>query len=563
MSINTRPYLFFDGSAGDGWSSSASLEAPWSGTDFYDKFVFCHKSTPPHFWMGTGENAVRVPGLELEARFDGVTVVGNKLVFWAGDTITHSDVHDYSCYIPVVAASGEGIFTLTSNFIQPAAGETVAVTVGAMSYGLAPTPVENFSKGSSGYTVGPFTVGQFVRLDELPLVNFYKVVGVTEVVSTTFAAGTVTEYVVTLKLLNKSGRTASGEYVNSRQLEIMPVNEAGELHVVGDGNRNGPISKIVQLSDNQAFIFKRRWVGSLQYVGKSSGVFTITDAINDDGLIGPNAVCKISSQMLVFLGSKELYQMSTGEGQVPLAQQATSMLFDDLDRSKLGMIRIFHNSEFDEYWVVYPSLSHPGAVPRRVFIYNYMFKSSTMDDYDESFGPMGAVARLTWEQFIAWTYDPISAPVAWEDDPDSWDSDSSQQENKTVVAFSGKLYEHGVGFARDGQAIHSEFQTIDFDFGDDTCYKYLDTVYFGLQIKNKLSGTNKLHVQAGGRDNLDSDIRWSGDATIDVSGNAAPVAKVNIRRSGRYLRVKFFSESVGIEWRVSSFRLIARKGGTY
>lgn len=571
MSYNARPYLFFDGSASVGFTSDATIDAPWRYANFYDKFVFCHASTPPQYWDGS-RIAYPIPGLPNGVLYDGVVAFARRLVFWKDDLLTFSDATDHSCYIPVSLSAGVGVFPLTGFFLQQAVGVPVAISV-KYAIGAGPTT----GSKSSEFTPGPFTAGQYFRIDDLPYVNFYQLKSVSEVVSN----GAVVGYTLSAVLLDKTGATPVGMAVSDAlSVQLLPPNEAGEIPVVGEGSRNGPILNVVPLGDKTAMIFKNRWVGQLQYVGRENGVFSIDNAINDDGLIGPNAVAPINNSTIVFLGNKELYEFSPGteEPLKALARQATRQLFEDLDRSKLGFVRIFHNSERNEYWVLYPSLTTSlQPQPSRIFIYNYLEKTATIDDYHAELGYLGGIARLPWEQFPAWSADALNQPVAWQDDTGNWDSDSSDFESATVVIMNAvpapgvteqgqgnpHLYVHGHVYDRGGLPIHSEVQTIDFDFGDNVTYKYLDTVYLGVQIKNRLTGVNRLLMEAGGRDNLDSDIRWSGTSWLDVSGNATTVAKINIRRSGRYLRVKFYSEQVGLQWRISSFRLIARKGGGY
>jgi hypothetical protein len=93
-------------------------------------------------------------------------------------------------------------------------------------------------------------------------------------------------------------------------------------------------------------------------------------------------------------------------------------------------------------------------------------------------------------------------------------------------------------------------------------FKYVHTQYLSLEVLTpQASGPWRLYVQMGARANLDSEIRWSDPATVQVSGNGMRVTQTNIRASGRYHRVKFWSDQPGVQWKISSFRVVGRIGG--
>jgi hypothetical protein len=75
-----------------------------------------------------------------------------------------------------------------------------------------------------------------------------------------------------------------------------------------------------------------------------------------------------------------------------------------------------------------------------------------------------------------------------------------------------------------------------------------------MEVPQQLERPMKMWVQIGSRANLDGDIKWSTPVSVEVSGNGTITTKVNIRASGRYHRVRFFSNAVGAQWRIAGLR---------
>ena len=148
-------------------------------------------------------------------------------------------------------------------------------------------------------------------------------------------------------------------------------------------------------------------------------------------------------------------------------------------------------------------------------------------------------------------------------------ADEIEDDSTREDAGVPRLLAHDRGFSRSSQDNCTLFgytctaETKDFDFGDDLRFKYIDTVLLNIEIESMLDRPKRMFVQLGARDNLDSDIRWTDPAPVEVSGNGMRVTKANARAAGRFIRVRFFSEDPGVSWRIAGFRLIGRPGGLY
>jgi hypothetical protein len=366
-----------------------------------------------------------------------------------------------------------------------------------------------------------------------------------------------------VKSLDFTGRSATGTVFEvNRQILTVDANEAGEV-VNSGSNINGAILQFMTLGD-RGYIFKERSIQSVQYVGRDAGTFGFFPEITDEGLYGRYTLKKIGEDFIIFLGQRELYIYKGGKDLVPVAKQFSRQLFKDLNRARADEIVFHHHEGRDEIVIVYYSVDQT----QKQFIYNFVENSCTFDVYPESKGDITAMGTVLWQDDVRW----IDVPTPWSTHAsESW-LDLLGQGNITSISLIGFSPDDEVTLAEsdnviynyDGDPYTAICETVDFDFDDSTAWKYIDTLDVALQITQELNPRPvSLYVQIGARDNLDSDIRWSEPEPLEVSGNGMYVSSVNIRRSGRYIRVRFYSSDLDIQWRVSSYKLSGRKGGYY
>lgn len=356
------------------------------------------------------------------------------------------------------------------------------------------------------------------------------------------------------------------------------ANEAGEALNAGS-QINGDIFAIVSLGE-YGVIFKDRSIQSLQYVGRASGVFYARPEVLDEGLIARYAWSRIADNKLVFWGHKEIYEYAGGLNLIPIAEQHTKQVFEELDQSRRDEIVVYHNEGDSQVWFVYPVL---GSSDSKVLIYNYREKSAVIDTYSSALNGITACGAIDWEAAPAWQ--DLSDTLTWDDETRKWyEVVEDGLKRHTIVAIGGtpgdpnlgedadesipRLLLHGRQYSRSHGdnclpgAYYAFAETQDFDFKDPARFKYVDTLQLEMEVPARLARPMKMWAQIGSRANLDSDIVWSAPASVEVSGNGTITTKVNIRASGRYHRVRFFSNQVDAQWRIAGFALFARSGGT-
>lgn len=366
------------------------------------------------------------------------------------------------------------------------------------------------------------------------------------------------KYGVKLTVETLTGRRTSGSVPAGRFLVTLDANEAGSAQIVGASD-NGDIYQVVPLGD-YAIIFKHRTVQAVQYVGRLSGTFFIRTELRDEGLIGRNSVVRLNDNRLVFLGNRELYDYRGGSNLTPVAQQFTRTLFADLDRARVDEVLLHHREERNEVWVLYPVKGS-----QRVLIWNYVEDTVSLDDYTDDFASITAVAQTRWGQDPRWVDMGL---VLWKEvgNTDYWDTfTSSGEELVTLMASSDEdILMHGLGYSRDGLSYASSAETQDHDFGDPDVYKYVDTVVVQLDVRDYNPAVVKtLYIEVGTKDTADGAVTWSSPKPVYVQGSGQKPTKVNPGGAGRYVRLRFSSDTADCNWRVSGYEIHARRGGTY
>lgn len=380
--------------------------------------------------------------------------------------------------------------------------------------------------------------------------------------------------------LGLSGERAVDSTISAGvDIQSLDANEAGE--VVNAGSQiNGEVFAVVSLGE-YGIVLKERSIGSMQYVGRQSGTFFFRPEILDEGPIAKHAWTRLADKQLVFVGHKYLYSYAGGQVLEPIATQHTQEMFKTLDRSRASEIVLYHKEESTELWVHYPTLE---AEELKVLVWNYRFNTVVEDSYSQSLGSFTAFGGIDWE--IAPTWASLPDTLYWEDETRRWrEMVDEGLRRHTILAVGAdasspaigepanttvpRLLLHGRKFSRASAdncleaSMTCLAETSDYDFGDPARWKHADTLQIDLEVDEHLTRPLYLQVQLGSRSSLDSDIKWSSPSRIEVSGNGSVTTKVNIRAAGRYLRIRFFSNQIGSQWRVAGFRLIARPGGTY
>lgn len=108
----------------------ADLGVPWFTSDFGPRIIFAQRSNVPQTWVSGDPNTNPLPGLPTtDSLWDGVIVFFEHTVLWRGDRLKWSDVDDFTNYIPVGSTAATFVLTTSSTATQPALGGSVTFAV--------------------------------------------------------------------------------------------------------------------------------------------------------------------------------------------------------------------------------------------------------------------------------------------------------------------------------------------------------------------------------------------------------------------------------------------------
>lgn len=473
--------------------------------------------------------------------------------------------------------------TLSTGFSAPLVGQNVSAIFGSNP---GWNPGEYISFGDQ--TTTGLDIYQVVSVDTITFTIVVKRMGIGTAQRAAFAigAGVVTQpyvkisnttafsvgippnsvinerYGLQLSLENLTGSAPTGStFIGGTQILSLNANEAGQLVNVGD-RINGPVWAVTTLG-LYAVIMKERSFQSVQYVGLPN-IFFIWPEFADEGLLGRYTWTKVGENTIYFVGHRGFFTFTTGCGApTEIGQKHFQQVLQEIDLGKVQEAFMFYKEDRHEVWFVYP-VQGQNATPQRVLIYNFEQNTIAIDDYADSQAPITALGAIDYVTDLQWN----NWKGEWKEQILSWGDLTDGKERLTLLAnFPGgnpALFSHGRVFDRDGDSYRSEFDTVAHDCGDEQAWKYLDLLQFSLQVKEKLSPRPfRLFAQIGTQENYDGDIIWSTPQWIDCAGNANYVTKLNFKVSGRFITIKWYSDQADTQWRITSYSISGRTGGTY
>jgi hypothetical protein len=388
----------------------------------------------------------------------------------------------------------------------------------------------------------------------------------------------VEQYAAKFKTEGLTGRIPTGEAVPTDSIfETVDANDSGEIENV-EPSIVGTIYNFVQIGE-YGYLLKERSIQSIQFVGLDQGVFFIRSELTQEGMIGKYAFVKLNDDSIAILGNRDLYLYRGGKDYVPIARNYTIKLYKELDTDRRDEIQLFHNEQAREIWVIYPAIVNSESV-RKVFIYNYEDNSCVVDDYSADSLRLTAAALAKPFELVTWN-DLIGD---WTEQQLSWgDYDGSGIDRRIIIGAFEATNEEGTiendcgllerhtdlyfletdNNTRFDRGIPALVETADEDWGDDRRFKYLDEIYFTFDFEEPLplGAPRYLYVSVGARDTSDATLRYSSEQRIEITGGGTQTTKVNIRMSGRYMRLRLRSDQPDTLWQIAKIVMYASVGG--
>ena len=296
------------------------------------------------------------------------------------------------------------------------------------------------------------------------------------------------------------------------------TNTAGEL-------RLGSGSKFMQAVETkrEILVFTDKSLHSMQFIGPPL-VFGIQLLTSNTTIMGPQAAIA-AEDFVVWMGIDNFYIYSgqTAQLQCPVKTQ----VFEDFDFDQHDKVVAGINSEFNEIWWFYPSLSGNGENDKYV-IFNY----------GEKIWYYGTLGRTAW----------LDRGIR----------------NNPIAAGSPYLFLHENGVDDDGSAMTSFIESSAQDIGDGEQFMFIKRIIPDIKFTgSEISGASTTFTLKA-RNFPGQDYDFSDSGTV-ARTQTSPVdeftEQLHVRLRGRSYSLRVESTSIGVQWKLGSPRLDAKPDG--
>ncbi len=288
-----------------------------------------------------------------------------------------------------------------------------------------------------------------------------------------------------------------------------PTNQAGSYRIP----RGSRIVGCLQAA-NQALIFTDLAVWSMQYIGQPF-VYGFNEIGTGCGLIAPKAAVSLNGT-IYWMSQSQFFSMPGGGGVAPMECPIWDNVFQLMDQTKLGNIRVAPNSRFNEVEWYFTSINSPNGENDMYAKYNIV-----IGQWD--FGTLGR---------SAWTNQSVLGPPIGADPTNLY------------------LYQHETSNDADGQPINAYFQTGFFEIGDGQFQTFVDFIL-----------PDMIYGMTGSMQNATVLItfyvsQYPGDTPLVFGPYSTGAAStyISTRFRGRLVSIKVESNDIGTWWRTGNLR---------
>lgn len=339
-------------------------------------------------------------------------------------------------------------------------------------------------------------------------------------------------------------RVRWSDIANPEQFVIDKTGKGGRADMVSpNGNSIDAQERIKGFAHrgNNTYILSERNVWLLSPIA-STEVYRLSLIAEGIGLISTRAIVQALG-IIYFIGQDDFYIIT--DSVKPIGFPIRNSVFPNLNKSATGTAFAFYKSDTKEVFFCMATASN--TTPDTAYVYNTEFNNWSICSVNYLCYAYNWVENnVTWEsqQFGQW--DQAS-------DSDIWDtSDAGIIPYNVVGNINGEILKLDDGnddyFGGKSVAIDSSIETGDMIYGSDIFNKMITRVWLFLKPQ---SSKSKLMVSVGVRNSLSDDIEWSSPMpfTLGVSN------KIDTRKTGKYIRLKFSTNQLGVDWTLDGYQL--------
>lgn len=300
------------------------------------------------------------------------------------------------------------------------------------------------------------------------------------------------------------------------------------------------------------FIYKNDAVWAMQFIG-GNFVFSFRKVFSDAGILAKDCVAEYDNKHFV-IGVDDIYVHDGTTKKSVISNKMHDFFYNDINTEHVSKVRCVANNARKEMIIYYPNSNSEDGVANTAIAWNWEADSWSKRDIGNISHITTGIVALDGTDTRQWGADTGTA--TWEGSTGVWDSQTYNPAVDSLVYISQgddaassyfNLGNTGVNMLLDDQA-HSAYRSFvereGIDFGDDKGYKYIHAIY------PHMIGEGTVNIYVGTEEFQGGGISWSAPQEFVVGQDY----KVNFRKSGRYIAVRFEGEG-GTLWGLTGYSM--------
>lgn len=323
------------------------------------------------------------------------------------------------------------------------------------------------------------------------------------------------------------------------------TNLAGENVI---GGKNGNLVDQLTLNDNN-IIYAERGVYGMSFIGAPL-VFSFREIFSDDGIINRGAVAGFFGRHLV-VGQNDIYVHDGNTKQSIVDKRVRRRFFSEVKDTRSVFCQTVPDRS--EVWICYSNGDAlDGQTANRALVYNWAQDALTFIDLPN-------VRSLTVADNMDSSGDWDANPVSWAASSNFWSNASLSTNGNNIKVFGAGytdslIVQHNNtnGFA--GGAFLSFVEATKIDL-DNITGSATNTIKQILGIMPQIEGNGYIDISVGVSDAPQQGVAWVSKSTYNIEKDH----KIDVRASGRYLALRFESQSAENNWRITGLDIDVRQ----
>ena len=300
------------------------------------------------------------------------------------------------------------------------------------------------------------------------------------------------------------------------------------------------------------FIYKNDAVWAMQFIG-GNFVFSFRKVFNDAGILAKDCVAEYDNKHFV-VGVDDVYVHDGTTKKSVISNKMHDFFYNDIDTEHVSKVRCVANNSRKEMIIYYPNSSSEDGVANTAITWNWESDSWSKRDIGNVSHITTGIVALDGTDTRQWGADTDT--TTWEGSTGVWDSQTYNPAVESLVYITQgglasssnfNLGNTGVNIVTTGSSPVSYESFVEregIDFGDDKGYKYIHAIY------PHMVGEGTIKIYVGTEEFQGGGISWSQPQEFVVGQDY----KVNFRKSGRYIAVRFEGEG-GTMWGLTGYSM--------